>query len=225
MNVTLAVADERDTAAAVAALAAHEGTRGHSWPRHLLASEAHRLDPAPDTRRVDLADAVHALCVVHGTRPGAADAAAARLGDPWADAAALGFAAERALLTRLAAAAGPLPSTPGQAATAAALEGQRRALWVMASSERAGCGAGLLAALALDWIAVRGVLAAAAQAWGERIDPPSLGTTRGLGDALDRAEAAGASPRAVMFGAQQLLAQQRGLWSLLEARAGARRAG
>lgn len=193
-----------------------DGTAAH---RH-----ARALRSATVARR-DLADAVHALCAVHGTLPGVADQA--RRGtsaDVWLAAAAEAFAAERSLLSRLVAASGPLPSTPGQAATDAALVGQRQALRVLASSDRAGCALGVVVALSFEWRAVRPILVNAASAFGitERFQLPD--PTIGVDEAVAGSVAAGASERALLFGASQLLAQHRGLWSLLEARAAARSA-
>lgn len=178
---------------------------------------------SPTVARRDLADAVHALCAVHGTLPGVADKARRGDGaDDWLAASAEAFAAERGLLSRLVAASGPLPSTPGQAASEAALVGQRQALRVLASSDRAGCALGVVVALAFEWRAVRPILGNAASAFGitERFELPN--PTAGSDAAIAAALASGASERALLFGADQLLAQHRGLWSLLEARAAAR---
>lgn len=205
-------ADQSSLAARLAHLAAADGTSAHPHAGLLRRSAAPRRD---------LADAVHALCAVHGARPGAAEEARRRAGDPWLDRAADLFAAERAVLARLCSAAGPLPSTPGQSATEAALAGQRHALGVLAASDRQGCALGVVAALALDWCAVRPVLYRAAAAFGLS-DDVLPNPTAGVEDALARAVARGVSERAVLFGAEQLLAQHRGLWSLLEARADAR---
>ena len=84
----------------------------------------------------DVADAVHALCIIHGTFPGIVDqavrgATSAPVG-AWLQHAAERFAHERAVLARLTAAVGPLPSTPGQAASDAAVLTQRQALAMLA---------------------------------------------------------------------------------------------
>lgn len=179
---------------------------------------------SPSASRRDLADAVHALCAVHGTLPGVADEARRRYGESWLTAAAAAFAAERGSLSRLVAAAGPLPSTSGQAATEAALVGQRHALRVLASSDRAGCAVGVVAALALDWAAIRPILANAAAGFGLTGDVLPSDLAEIAEQAVASASATGTSERALVFGANQLLAQHRGLWSLLEARASARQA-
>ena len=173
----------------------------------------------------DVADAVHALCIIHGTFPGIVDqavrgATSAPVG-AWLQHAAERFAHERAVLARLTAAVGPLPSTPGQAASDAAVLTQRQALAMLARSDRAGCAAGTAFAFVLDWAAVRAVL----DACTHRLGLPSSEADDLTSDARAALLAVSASPaveRAMVFGAQQTLAQHRGLWQLLEARASAR---
>jgi hypothetical protein len=194
--------------------ARHEGSAGHIYP-------SMRLSRGPHAAR-DLADAVHYLCTLHGRTPGVVDLATRALVPDelrgWADGAIAGFRRERAYLTRLVVAAGPLPSTPGQAESEAAVIGQRHAIEMLASSDRAGCALGAAMALVLDWRAVRVVLDAAAKRFSVDV-PPSLlpdasetGAAASLGSSDPRVE------RALMFGARQMLVQQRGLWELLESR-------
>ncbi|HWH17163.1 MAG TPA: hypothetical protein VNT77_02330 [Allosphingosinicella sp.] len=176
----------------------------------------------------NLADAVHFLCTVHGRYPGVFDHAAQRCLDPaaraWIAIAHEGFAAERAFLARLTVEAGPTPSTPGAASAEAALLSQRHALDMLAQSERNGCALGAAMALAIDWGRIRAVLNVAGNRFG--VEPPPYRLTdmtavRSLADAL------GAQPlveRALLFGAEQIMLQHKGLWDLLEARALAREA-
>ncbi|MBD3783838.1 MAG: MFS transporter [Micrococcales bacterium] len=101
------------------------------------------------------------------------------------------------------------------------LAGQRHALEMLARSERRGCALGAAAALVLDWRAIRNVVDAAAQRFGVTLTPPALPSMRqtmGMMQTIDSP----AVERAMLFGAQQLLIQHRGLWDLLEARSGAR---
>lgn len=167
----------------------------------------------------DVTDLVHSLCALHGSHPGVIDLAGERA-EPafaeWLGDAGRTFAVERALLARLVAAAGPLPSTPGQAMSEAAILGQRHALAMLARSDRQGCALGAAAALALDWSAVHGLLSATAERFG--LTPPEPYHVH----LPDIAAAPAPLARALAFGAQQLLAQHRGLWDLLEARASAR---
>jgi len=197
----------------VARLLAADGSANHAHRRRLLA------DRAPQR---DLADLVHALCAVHGHQPGLLDVAAAGRAHPaattWLDEAATAFAAERGYLARLVAAAGPLPSTPGQAETEAALAGQRHALDMLARSGRAGCATGAGAALAAEWLELRAVLDLAADRFGIAAEPGATIDPTGI----DHLAANAGEARAMTFGAEQLLAQVRGLWDLLEARAAAR---
>ena len=201
----------------VVRLTAADGTAAQPWLQQLTARSA---------KRRDLADAVHALAMLHGSQPGMAEDALARHvqanADGWLTEASAGFAVERAVLASLVVAAGPLPSTPGQAASEAAILGQRHALDMLARSDRCGCATGAVAALLIDWPAVRRVLDHAGHCLDIAVPSPRLP------DEIDTATivaALGDSPvteRAIAFGAQQLLAQHRGLWALLEARAEAR---
>lgn len=208
-----------DMAATLETLLATDGTASHAYP------------PSPEllygrhaTR--NLADAAYYLCMLHGRHPGVVDFAAMRETDPgaraWLANAAEGFTLERLFLTRISVAAGPLPSTPGHAECEAAAIGQRHALETLAQSERTGCALGAAIALVMDWKAVRHVLDIAAQRLGVEPQPARLPDER-----LTRSVAATASSnnsvaRALGFGAQQILAQHRGLWTVLELRQRAR---
>ena len=173
----------------------------------------------------DLADAVHFIASLHGRHPGvvelARDGSTDGAARAWLDAAAEGFVEERAYLTRIVVAAGPLPSTAGQAESEAAVVGQRHAREMLARSERVGCALGAAIALVFDWRPIRAVLDAAAQRFGVVLTPPALPSPRQTLGVAEETESA-AVERAIVFGAQQLLVQHRGLWDLLEARASAR---
>ncbi|WP_026359740.1 DUF6975 family protein [Sphingomonas sp. PR090111-T3T-6A] len=177
----------------------------------------------------NLADAAHFLSMLHGRHPGVSDHAAHRIVHPaaraWIYRVTAGFSAERTLLTKLAVAVGPLPSTLGQAQSEAAVAGQTHALATLAQSDRNGTALGATLALTLDWRPIRRVLDAAAERFD--LQPPPLDLP-GLQEALDVATRAAETPgieRAILFGAQQLLIQHRGLWDLLETRHTARRDG
>src|SRR3546814_14682926 len=94
----------------------------------------------------NLADAVHFLCLLHGRHPGVIDAAARKAVDPasrqWMDEAAQAFAQERAFLSKIAAAAGPVPSTQGQGQCEAAVAAQCKALDLLAESDPHRCAVG-----------------------------------------------------------------------------------
>jgi len=219
MSQAIETARSEQVADLLVSLVRAEGSAGHAY------TQATELTAGPEAMR-NLADAAHYLCVLHGRFPGVIDYAAKKTSHPaalgWLSAAADAFASERTLLTRLAVATGPLPSTPGQAECEAAVLQQRHALDMLAQSERAGCALGAAFALALDWHAVRAVLEAAARrvsiAPGD-CSLPDEEETRTV--AMIVAETT-SFERAMSFGAQQLLAQHRGLWDLLEARQQAR---
>ncbi len=196
----------------LAALVAADGTANQPFATRLAAHGAL-------TR--DLADAVHSICVLHGRHPGVIDHALARAtsAPDWLIEAAHAFAEERAYLARLTSAAGPLPSTPGQAESTAAVTGQRHAFDMLVRSDRAGCALGAAAAVVLDWRAIRRVLDAAAHRFGVTEAACALPSAAAV---LADAPTSPAVERAQAFAAQQVLAQHRGLWHLLEARAAAR---
>ena len=204
---------ERDPAQSLVTLVSSEGSAAHFHARSLLV-----IDNATAAR--NSADAIHYLTMLHGRHPGVVDHAAAR-SEPLLPFAA-SFAIERDLLARLVVAVGPIPSTPGQAETEASVVAQHHALDMLAQSDRRGCSGGAALALLLDWHAVRRVLAAAARRFGVEAQPPALpGAAQIARLAADIADTAGAE-RAMLFGAQQIANQHRGLWDLLDARAKAR---
>jgi hypothetical protein len=200
-----------------------EGSAAHPW-----AASPALLTTGPEAAR-NLADLVHYLCVLHGRYPGVVDHASLRTTDAeargWLANAAYAFAGERAFLARLAAAAGPVPSTPGAADTDAVVKAQRHAVDMLAQSERDGCALGAAMAVVLDWGAVRRALGAAALRFGVEAPDfagPDACVTAAIADRF--AAGAPATSRALLFGARQILAQHHGLFDLLEARAQARTA-
>jgi hypothetical protein len=204
---------------ALAGLVAADGASAHS---HAMAlTRAFTADPR------DLADAIHHLCLLHGRHPGVIDHAGLHTvhdgARGWLVDASEGFAVERGLLTRLVVAAGPMPSTPNHAAAESAINTQRHALDMLSQSDRNGCAIGAAFALALDWSTIRDVLTEAARRFGidmtECALPPAFETAIVAATVGDQP----GTERAMLFGAQQLIAQHRGLWDLLEARAEARR--
>lgn len=209
----------RGVAELLDSLVASEGTGAHPHVR------SGALSSSPEAMR-NLADAVHFLCLLHGRHPGVIDNAARKAVDPasrqWMDEAADAFAQERAFLSKIASAVGPVPSTQGQAQCEAAVAAQRKAIDMLAESDRHGCAVGAAIALTLDWRTIRVLLDISAQ----RLDlvPP----TCTLPDLRETARLAGtiaetpAVERAMMFGAQQLITQHSGLWDLMAARAASR---
>jgi len=201
----------------VATFGATDGSAAHPHVTHLLGAG---VPPR------DLSDAIHALCATHGHHPGLAAEARLHGVQPdaadWLDAIADAFVAERGYIARLAAAAGPLPSTPGQAESEAALLTSTHALEMLARSERRGCATGAVAALVHDWTTIRRILDHGATRFGIEVQPPAFPPAAHTAESVAMLGATAATERAVGFGAQQLFAQHRALWDLLEARASAR---
>lgn len=176
----------------------------------------------------DIADLAHYLCILHGRHPGVVDHAATKTADvsarKWLVHAMEAFSAERAFLTKLTVAAGPISGVGGSDQSNATVLAQRKALEMLSQSDRDGCALGASFALVLDWYAVRPLLENAAIKFG--IEPrdqnmPSVDSTLQLSTALNQNLGI---ERAVNFGADQILAQHRGLWQLLEARRRSRQA-
>jgi hypothetical protein len=170
----------------------------------------------------NLADIVHFLCALHGRHPGVVDLAAVRSAHDgargWLIGAVDGFAVERQVLTKLTVAAGPMPSTPGQAESESAVGAQRHALDMLARSDRDGCAIGAAIALVVDWWSVRNVLDRAAARWGVEIPSCNLPSADICQAVAENIAVTPAIERAMIFGAQQILNQHRGLMDLLEAR-------
>jgi hypothetical protein len=212
-------AQTRGVAELLDALVASDGTGAHPHVR------SGALSSGPEAMR-NLADAVHFLCLLHGRYPGVIDSAARKAIDPasrqWMAEAADAFAEERAFLSKIASAVGPLPSTQGQAQCEAAVAAQRKAIDMLAESDRHGCAVGAAIALTLDWRTIRVLLDISAQ----RLDltPPTC-TLPDLRETARLAATVADTPaveRAMVFGAQQLVMQHSGLWDLMAARAASR---
>lgn len=220
-SIPLARVGGAGTGALLLACVAEQGSAAHPW------FAAERLLAGPESAR-NLADAVHFLCALHGRQPGVVDLAAGRSVEPaaraWLAAAGDAMAAERQYLTRLAVAAGPVPSTPGGATSDTAVIAQRGAIATLAQSDRRGCALGAALAFALDWHPVRTLLDSAAERLGVQIPACKLGSRESLCAVADAAGESAPLERAMLFGAQQLALQHRGLWDLLEARQQARSA-
>ena len=212
-------AQTRSAAEMLDALVASNGTGAHAHVR------SGALSSGADALR-NLADAVHFICLLHGRHPGVIDSAARKAVDPasrpWLDEAAEAFAKERAFLTKIASEVGPMPSNKVKAQSEDAVAAQRRALDMLAESDRHGCAVGAAIALTLDWRTIRVLLDISAQ----RLDMTVPSCT--LPDLRETARLAGtiadspAVERAMTFGAQQLIAQHSGLWDLMAARAASR---
>lgn len=174
------------------------------------------------TRPALIADIAHFLCISHGRQPGIVDHAATKIVDDeargWLLAATQGFSIERAYLTQLTVAAGPIARQQGQEKITAVLTNQAKSFAMLATSDRNGCAAGSAIAFVLDWQNTRPLIDECALSLG--IEPPKCGLpsqaeSTALADILSQESA---KQRAMTFGVQQMLAQQRGLWQLIAAR-------
>jgi hypothetical protein len=196
-----------------------QGSADHGYRLSLVGASG------PNSAR-DLADAIHLFCSLYGRHPGLIELAlnnctAGPVRD-WLREASDAYERERLYLVRLTAAVGPLPSTPGAAETESTLVAQRHAIETLAASERRGCALGAATALMADWPAIRAVLDRAADRMGMQRPaltlPDQDSIVRVVGEGTDGPP----SERALGFGGEQLLLQNRGLFDLLEARAAAR---
>lgn len=215
----LAAGERLDAASALVTIVGDEGSATHPHVRSMFV-----LDGAEGS--ANAADALHHLSMLHGRHPGVVDHAAVRTAANAARVAlfAIGdsFLDERESLSRLVVAAGPIPSTPGQAASEASVVHQRHAIEMLARSDRQGCATGAALALAVDWHAIRPILAACSRRFGIDIPDTSLPDDAALRTIAREACTDLAIERALLFGARQIAAQHRALWDLLEARAKAR---
>ena len=204
-----------DLTRTIDALVTHEGAAAHAYV------QSRKLVDGRDATR-NLADAVHFFGLLHGRQPGLMDHAAARAVDPaerhWFDQATSAFARERAYLSSLSAAAGPIPSTAGQHHCETTALAQGHAIDMLGQSERRGCALGAALAMALDWRAIRAVMDAAAARLDVSARPAALPDLHETIALIDTQCGSPSVERAVVFGAQQLLAQHRGLWDLLSTR-------
>ena len=216
----LAERPKLSVASAHAARLAAAGSAGHPYVEDLAGQGASVIAR-------DFDDLVHLLCSLYGRHPGIIDLAVTLCSGgavhDWLSDAANAFERERLYLVRLTAAVGPLPSTPGNAETEAALVAQRHALETLAQSERTGCSLGTASALVADWQAIRPLLDRSAQRLG--LEPPAMALPDedSIADILELCGSASpAAERAIRFGSEQLLLQHRALFDLLEARCDAR---
>ena len=209
-----------------AALVVENGSVPVSGP---LSAFLDRCMAAPDLRKsvkdslpALLADVAHFLNVSHGRVPGVVDHAAGKIVDPeareWLMHANSAFASERAYLNSLTVSAGPIRRHLDQDKIEALLATQQRSFEMLATSDRKGCPAGAAMAFVLDWHSTRPLLDRAAlmlDVEAPNCGLPSVTATVTLANALTGNSAV---ERAIAFGSQQLLSQQKGLWHLIAAR-------
>ncbi len=169
-----------------------------------------------------IADIAHFLCISHGRYPGIVDHSATKIVDDvareWLVDAINGFASERAFLNQLTVTAGPIARQTGQEKITALIEHQSKSFQMLATSDRKGTAAGAAIAFILDWQCTRPLLDIAALSLGlapSKCILPDGYSSQQLAHTL---ASDSSKSRAMMFGAQQLLSQQRGLWQLIAAR-------
>ena len=168
------------------------------------------------------ADIAHFMNVCFGRHPGVIDFAGQKIVEQeareWLVQAIDAFALERVFLNRLTVEAGPIHRQVGQDRVNNLVETQGRSMEMLASSDRNGCPAGAAMAFALDWQNIRPLLDYVAVRLGIEAPIcllPDRIKTANLAQQL--AETASVQ-RAMTFGRDQMLAQQRGLWQVIAAR-------
>ena len=169
-----------------------------------------------------LADIAHFMNISHGRHPGVVEYAAQKIVDDaarsWLIQALDGMLKERAFLNMLTVTAGPIRRLTGQDNVNALVESQAKNFQMLATSDRKGCSPGSAIAFVIDWHQTRPLLEIVAHQMG--ISPPavilpSVADCAALAQTLERGDS---FRRAMAFGAEQTLAQQRGLWQLIVAR-------
>ena len=190
-----------------------------------LGDRGERVDlraAAKTARAALIADIAHFINISHGRHPGVVDHAAHKIVDDaarkWLVEAIDGFAAERAYLNRLTVEAGPAHRLNGQDKVTALITGQAKNFEMLATSDRQGCPAGAAIAFVIDWQQTRGLLDNVALHVG--LDAPTCALP-GMESCSKLADQLGQNlgyRRAMAFGSDQILGQQRGLWHLIAAR-------
>jgi hypothetical protein len=168
------------------------------------------------------ADIAHFLNVTHGRHPGIVDHAATKIVEQeareWLVQAIDGFALERKFLNQLTVAAGPVHRHIGQDRVNTVVEGQSRSITMLATSDRKGTAAGAAVAFVLDWRTTRPLLERVAIALGIEAPPCTLPDHRSSMALISDLAVSPVVQRAIIFGCDQMLAQQKGLWQLIAAR-------
>ena len=169
-----------------------------------------------------VADVAHFINISHGRHPGIIDHAAHKIVDDaarkWLIRAIDAFAAERAFLNALTVAAGPERRHHGENKIASLIIGQAKNFEMLATSDRKGCPAGAAIAFAIDWQRSRPLLSAVALHVGLDVPPCTLPDIIECSELAEKLGGSESYARAMRFGAEQILAQQRGLWQLIAAR-------
>lgn len=208
-----------DRGGLLTSVVAGEGSATHPW---LHSAE---LNAGPLATR-NISDMLHLLTMLHGPQPGLIEMVAAQNiwpgADAWLAEAKDGFSEERGNLGALIVAAGPVPSTPGEAATVSAILAQRQAMATIARSDRFGCAIGAAVGLVLDWLPIRAALETAAARLNVTFRASRLPSEQDTAEMLAEMPDAARLERTLTFGARQILLHHQCLLDLLSTRAGAR---
>ncbi|APG62750.1 hypothetical protein LPB140_08055 [Sphingorhabdus lutea] len=168
------------------------------------------------------ADICHFLNLCHGQQPGVVDYAENKItGDEakiWAAKAAIGFGKERDLLNQLTIAAGPPARQAGHDMALHLTQDQPKNLAMLASSDRKGCALGCAMGFVADWHIIRDLL----NSLSMKFDlPKSELTLPSIAETMEICVIEGNGPalqRAIRFGFEQVCAQQKGFWAIIDAR-------
>ncbi|QJU58917.1 hypothetical protein HL653_15075 [Sphingomonas sp. AP4-R1] len=208
-----------DRGGLLTSLVAGEGSATHAW------LHSPELNASADATR-NLSDMLHLLTMLHGPQPGLVELVADHNiwpgGDAWLAQAARGFANERGNLGQLIVAAGPVPGTPGEAATVSAILAQRQAMATIARSDRFGCAIGAVVGLLLDWQPIRATMETAAARLNVPFAPLLLPSEEETAHVLASMPEQPRLERTLIFGARQMMLHHQCLLDLLATRASAR---
>lgn len=186
-------------------------------------------DEVRKEKPIIVADIAHYLCVAHGKHPGIIEHAMSKIIDDcsreWLVKAADGFTRERIYLTELTVAAGPITRIIGQDETDMLIVNQSKHYKMLASSDRKGCPIGAAAAFIIDWHHIRQLMDLMALYLNITIPSNSLPSDNETELMINEYAISENITRAVNFGADQILSQQRAFWNLIRARATSRKIG
>jgi len=173
-----------------------------------------------------IADIAHYLCVAHGRHPGIIEHAASKIIDEtsreWLLKAADGFARERIFLAELTVAAGPITRIVGQDETDMLIVNQAKQYHMLASSDRKGCPLGAAASFILDWYNIRQLLDIITLQLSMSAPEMKLPTITDTIQLLDEYANSDSIVRAITFGSDQILSQQRAFWNIIQSRSTSR---
>ncbi len=183
-------------------------------------------DQARKEKPMIVADIAHYLCVAHGKHPGIIEHAMSKIVEDcsreWLVKAADGFTRERIYLTELTVAAGPITRAIGQDETDMLVVNQSKHYKMLASSDRKGCPIGSAAAFIIDWYHIRQLMDVIAVQLDTAIPSNTLPTISETEKMVSEYAISENISRAINFGADQMLSQQRAFWNLIKARSTSR---